>query len=269
MSTELIKARSLLAGIGTFLKQEKVLPAVLALHDALNIVLKVALMKSERAEFEASIEHAVFKLNGDTNLRKIYPLMISYARGRELELQTSLRDLLAELQESSVVEARQLLAERERQKAEGLNKGRQMIAKGEYDPAVQFFDKMIKFFREDAGLIVDVGELFLEAEQFDKALHYFSQSLANKPESVHLLNRIGMALRRLGKFREAEQCFLQAVAMVDNDERLYFNLGRVYLDWGAWDKAAEAASHALSLNPELGQAKKMRDYALQKKQQDG
>lgn len=267
MSTELIKARSSLAGIGTLLKQGKVLPAVLALHDALSIVIRSTLMKSERAEFEASIENAVFKLNGDGNLRKIYPLLISYTRGQEKELQAMLRDLLTELQESSVIEARKLLAERERQKQEGLNKGRQMIAKGEYDPAGQFFDKMIKFFHEDVELIVEVGELFLEVEQFDKAFHYLSQALDNKPESVHLLNRIGMALRRLGKFRDAEQCFLQAVALVDDDERLYFNLGRVYLDWEEWDKAAKAASRALSLNPELGQAKKMRDYAHHKQRQ--
>ncbi len=267
MSTELFKARSSLAGIGMLLKQEKVLSAVLALHDALSIVIRSTLMKGERAEFEASIEKAVFKLNGDANLRKIYPLLISYARGQEVKLQAMLRDFLAELQESSVVEARKLLAEQDRQKQDGLNKGRQMIDKGEYDPAGRFFDKMIKFFPGDVELIVEVGELFLKVEQFDKAFHYLAQSLDNKPESVHLLNRIGISLRQLGKFREAEQCFLQAVALVDDDERLYFNLGRVYLDWAEWDKAAEAASRALSLNPELDQAKKMRDYAHYKKRQ--
>ncbi len=267
MSKELTKARSALNGIGTLLKQGKVLPAVLALHDSLSIIVGTQLMKSERAEFESAIENAVYKLNGDANLRKIYPLLISYVRGQELELQSVLRELLAELQESSLVEARRLLAEREKQKQEGLARGRQMIVSGEYDPAAHFFDKMIKFFHEDVELTVDVGELFLEAEQYDKAFRYLAQSLQNKPESVHLLNRIGMGLRRLGKCQDSEQCFLQAIEMVDSDERLFFNLGRVYLDCKSWDKAAEAASRALSINPELDQARKMRDYALQKKQQ--
>lgn len=267
MSSELIKARSSLASVGTLLKQEKILPAVLALHDSLSIILRTQLMKSERTEFESAIENAVYKLNGDANLRKIYPLLIGYTRGQELELQTMLKELLAELQESSVNEARLLLAERERQKQEGLAKGREMIAAGEYDPAMHFFDKMINYFNEDFDLIVDVGEMFLDADQLEKAYHYFSKSLGNKPESVHILNRIGIGMRRLGKFPDSEKCFLQAIKIVNSDERLYFNLGRVYLDSGEWDKAAEAASRALTLNPDLDQARKMRDYAHQKKQQ--
>lgn len=267
MSKELTKARSALHGIGTLLKQGKVLPAVLALHDSLSIIAGTQLMKSERAEFETAIENAVYKLNGDPNLRKIYPLLITYAKGQELELQSVLKELLAELQESSLVEARRLLAEREKQKQEGLVRGRQMIAAGDYDQAAHFFDKMIKYFHEDVELIVDVGDFFLEAEQYDKAYKYLAQSLEDKPESVHLLNRIGMGLRRLGKCDDSEHCFLQAIDLIDDDERLYFNLGRVYLDCRAWEKAAEAASRALSINPELDQARKMRDYALQKKQQ--
>lgn len=267
MSTELIKARSSIAGIGTLLKQEKILPAVLALHDALGPIIRTQLMKSERAEFESVVEKAVNKLNSDANLRKLYPLLLKYARGQEAELQTMLRELLSELQESAVSEAREMLAERERQKQEGLAKGRQMIASGEFEPAALFFDKLIKSFQEDVDLTVDIGELFQEAKQFDKAFHYLSHSLQNKPESVHLLNRIGMGLRKLGKCQEAEQCFLQAITLVDNDEQLYFNLGRVYLDSQKWAKAEEVASKALSLNSNLDHARKMRDYAHQKSQQ--
>jgi tetratricopeptide (TPR) repeat protein len=266
MSTELIKARSSLAGIGTLLKQEKVLPAVLALHDALGLIVRTQLMKGERAEFESAVENAVYKLNGDSNLRKIYPLLLKYTRGQEVELQAMLRELLAELQESSVNEARLLLEERERQKRDGLVKGGQMIAAGEHDQATHFFDKMIAHFHEDVELTVDIGDLFLQASQFEKAYHYLRQSMQNKPESVHILNRIGMGLRRLGKCQEAEECFQRAITLADDDERLYFNLGRVYLDCCEWDKAAETASKALSLNPGLDQAKKMRDYAQQKKQ---
>ncbi|HDQ41842.1 MAG TPA: tetratricopeptide repeat protein [Desulfonatronum sp.] len=266
MSTELIKARSSLAGIGTLLKQDKVLPAVLALHDALGLIVSTQLMKSERTEFESAVEKAVYKLNQDSNLRKVYPLLLNYTRGQEVELQAMLKELLAELQESLVNEARLLLVEREKQKQEGLAKGREMIAAGEYDPAAHFFDKMISFFHGDVDLIVDVGELFLEAGQFEKAFDYLLQCLHSKPESVHLLNRIGIGLRRMGKCEEAKECFRQAIGLAADDERLYFNLGRVYVDGCEWDKAVEAASKALDLNPELEQARKMRDYARQKQQ---
>ncbi|WP_045221061.1 tetratricopeptide repeat protein [Desulfonatronum thioautotrophicum] len=265
MSTELIKARSALAGIGTLLKQEKVLPAVLALHDALGLIIRTPLIKSERSEFERSLENAVFRLNGDANLRKIYPILLKYTPGEETELQAMLRELLGELQENAVQDARRLLAEREQRKQEGLAKGRQLILSGRYDPAAQFFDKMLKYFHDDQELKVDIGELFLEAEQFDRAFEYLVDSMRNSPESVHLLNRIGMGLRKLGKCSEAEKCFQQALKLSADDERLFFNLGRVYVDCADWDKAAEAASQALTLNPNLEQAQKMRDFALRKK----
>lgn len=265
MSTELIKARSALAGIGTLLKQEKVLPAVLALHDALGLIMRTPLIKSERAEFERSVENAVFKLNGDANLRKIYPILLNYSPGEEAELQGMLRELLNELQENAVQDARKLLAEQERRKQEGLAKGKQLLQDKQFDPAVQFFDKMLKHFHDDHDLKVDIGELFLDAGQFDQAFAYLVDSMQNSPDSVHLLNRIGMGLRKLGKSSEAEKCFQQALNLSNDDERLYFNLGRVYVDCTNWDKAAEAASRALEINPDLEQAKKMRDFCLRKK----
>lgn len=265
MSTELIKARSALASIGTLLKQEKVLPAALALHDALGLIIRTPLIKSERSEFERSLENAVFRLNNDSNLRKIYPLLIQYGPGQEVELQGTLRELLNELQESAVRDARNLLAEQERRKQDELSKGQQLIREGQYESAEQVFASLLGSFVDDLEMRVDIGELFLDAGQSDRAFAHLMDSLQSNPQSVHLLNRIGMGLRKLGRLAEAEQCFEHALKLSADDERLYFNLGRVYVDGGHWDKAAEAASMALSINPELEQARKMRDFSVRKK----
>ncbi len=264
MSNELIKARSALAGINSLLKQQKVLPAVLALHDALGVIIRTPLMKSERSDFERSLENAVYQLNGDPNLRKIYPILLQYTPGEEAEVQGVLRELLGELQENAVQDARNLLAERESRKQEGLAKGRQLILEEQFDPAEKLFDKMLRHYHGDQELRVDIGEMFLEAGQFDRAFTYLNDSLHSNPDSAHLLNRIGMGLRKLGKCEEAEQCFLQALKLSKEDERLYFNLGRVYIDRGFWDKAEQAASKAMALNPDLEQARKMRDFAHRK-----
>lgn len=264
MSTELIKARSALAGIPGLLKQEKVLPAVLALHDALGHIIRSPLMKSERTDFERSLENAVYHLNVDANLRKIYPIHLQYSPGQEATLRATLLELLGELQENAVQDARALLAERESRKQDGLAKGRQLIQEEKFDPAEKLFDKMLRHYHGDQELRVDMGELFLEAGQFDQAFTYLIDSLQSNPESAHLLNRIGMGLRKMGKCEEAEQCFLKALKLSNEDERLYFNLGRVYIDRGQWDKAEQAASKAMALNPDLEQARKMRDFAKRK-----
>ncbi|NCC60646.1 MAG: tetratricopeptide repeat protein, partial [Verrucomicrobiae bacterium] len=41
----------------------------------------------------------------------------------------------------------------------------------------------------------------------------------------------------------------------------YFNLGRVYLDMKMWKNAITAADRALAINPEFGEAKKMKLFA--------
>ncbi|MDD4952474.1 MAG: hypothetical protein PHV85_08000, partial [Desulfovibrionaceae bacterium] len=120
MSTELITARKKISSVGTLLKQKRHMPAVQSLHDALIMVLKHTLMRSERDEFERMIAQAVDTLNNDKGLRQLYPLIIRYNPGKEKELLEAMRELLVELQRVVTENAQQDLAELERRKQEGL-----------------------------------------------------------------------------------------------------------------------------------------------------
>ena len=48
------------------------------------------------------------------------------------------------------------------------------------------------------------------------------------------------------------------------DPNLYFNLGRVYLDWERWDKAERASRLALRLAPTFVEARKLLNFVLKK-----
>ena len=71
-------------------------------------------------------------------------------------------------------------------------------------------------------------------------------------------------LRKLHKFDIAEKYFMRAVEFAKSDPNLYFNLGRVYLDWQRWDKAERASRLALRLSPEFVEARKLLNFALKK-----
>lgn len=264
MSAELGKARQLLSSVTQHLKQGKHLPAASALHEALGIMLRSQLMKSERDQFVGLIEQAVFTMAQDKALRSIYPLKIDYAPGQERELYAAMRTLLGELQANVADEAKQIIEDKEKKRAQGLAEGQQFLDGKQYDQAKKRFNSVIEEFHNDAGLKAEVGERFMNAGRYGEAVEYLGEALQDDPEAVHLYNRIGIALRKTGDFQTAENYYQRALEIESRDGHLYFNLGRLYVDWGRWDKVAEAAKRALAVAPDFEEARKMLAFALKK-----
>ena len=76
MSTELIKARAKITGVNKYLKQEKLLPAIVSLHEAIGIIVREPLLKHEKDEFSRFLGDALSKLNNDQGFRKLCPIVL-------------------------------------------------------------------------------------------------------------------------------------------------------------------------------------------------
>lgn len=264
MATSLTKARSQIAKVSTFLKQEKLLPAATSLYEALLGMLKTQLMKNERDEFERMIADAVYILNNDANLRKVYPLTINYAPGEEKNLAEALRELLNALQDSAVDEAKEKLSDIMARKEKALHEGMTLIVENKVDEARRVLEKLAREFPKDAELKAQIADLFIKGELYEDAFQYLDQALEMNPDQIHLYNRIGIVLRKLKKFEIAEKYFIRAVGYAKNDANLYFNLGRVYVDWQRYDKVEKASRLALRLKPDFLEAKKMLTFSLKR-----
>lgn len=264
MSTELIKARSKISSITGYLKLGKLLPAIMSLHDALGVILRTPLIKHEQDEFSRSLEQSLFVLNKDAEFRKVCPVLLEYRKGGEKELLDTLRTVLQDLQGSAVDEARAMLASKEKAKQDALNRGRELLAAGKHKEAKAIFDKALLQFGGDTDLKTEIADLFIGAERYEMALEYLAQALADFPESVHIMNRIAMALRKLGRFEDAEQYYRKALEYAKDDPNLFFNMGRMYVDWKQWRKAAKVAELALRIKPDFEQAQKMLAFAQKK-----
>ncbi len=261
MSTELIKARSQLGKVRTFLKQEKYLPAVQALHDALLTVLRSPLMKKEKEEFAALLEEAVYQLDSNKGFHQFIPLKIQYTRGKEKELLSLLRECLEELQNNAVDQAKKQIEELEQRKHEELEKGRGMVERQEHDAARSHFHALVQDYADDSELKADIGEIYLKAQLYEDAYGYLAQALEDSPDSLHLYNRIGIALRKMGLFETAEKYYFKALSLIKDDPNLYFNIGRLYVDWQRWDKVMDMAQRALDIQPAFNEAQKMLAFA--------
>lgn len=264
MSTELIKARSKLSGIQRYLKQKKMLPAIVSLHDAISVILRTPLMAHEKKEFATSVEQALYTLNHDPEFKKICPMILEYSEGQEKQLLSSLKELLEDLQGSAVDEAKELLAAIEEQKGIGLERGKELLKRKKFKDAKFVFNKLTLQFADDTDLKTQIAELLLKAERHEDALEFLTQALKELPESAHLYNRIGMVLRKMERFETSEKYYAKALKLAKTDPGLYFNIGRLYIDWKKWDKVARVAAMAVKISPNFTEAKQMLVFAKKK-----
>ena len=108
------------------------------------------------------------------------------------------------------------------------------------------------------------ADSFLLANENEQAEKVFAELLAKNPKDRFLLNRLGMALRKQGKFREAIDHYRKAVSNADiEDENLHFNLGRCLFETGQFEAATVELNKSLNLNPELHSARQILDKILQ------
>lgn len=267
MSAELTKARKLIRDVSTNLKQKKLQSAAQYLQDALLIILKSQLMKSEKDEFGQLISQAVHLLNADKNFNQIYPLQLHYTPGDEKALYQQMVEAVREITQSSTEAAQALLAQMAQRKIEGLKNVEAKLAAGHPDEAKRLADAVIREFPQDTDLKAEIADLFLKYDHYQQAFEYLDEALKNDPEAVHLYNRIAIVLRKMKDFATAEQYYRKALQCCQHDEYLFFNIGRLYHDWQKWKHMGEMAKRALKINPGFEQAQKMLQFAMKKMEQ--
>ncbi len=231
------------------------------MYDAVGFVLKSQLMKHEVQAFTEALDKAAYLVSNDRELKKIYPLQISYKPGEEKELQESLYALLAFLQENLNEEINAHLASQEDRKQKQLALARELLQADETDKAKQVCQRLVDSAAYDADLKVTVADLFLEVGKYDEALEYLKAAYTDNPDSAQVFNKLGIVLRKSGRLDEAEKFYIQALERQTKDEFIYFNLGRVYIDMKSWKNVITCADRALNINPEFLEAKKMKMFA--------
>ncbi len=268
MSAELSKARQQMGQIRTMLRQGKTQPAVQAAYSTLVTILKTPLMKSEREEFERMMDEAIFSISQDPEVKKISPLQLVYTPGDERLLLEPLRSLLEAFDSTILDAAKEAKRLQEERKRKLLEEGESRAQAEDLDKAREIFNRAAREYRDDPAYIGEIGELCIKYGLFEEAIGYLEEALAQNPALAHLYNKIGMVLRRTRKFQTAERYYLKASEYLGKDPNLFFNLGRVYVDWGKWRKAVLAAGGALKLDPDFAEARKLLQYAQKKMEEE-
>ncbi len=132
--------------------------------------------------------------------------------------------------------------------------GKLLIKAGRPEEAELAFKNALKHSSKNADLHTEIGEAYLAAGMDDRAAEAFRGSLTIT-EDINVYNRLGIALRRKKRFKEAIQEYRKALAIAPNDEVLYYNIGRALLEDGQGDAAVMAFKKALQIDPDFQECK--------------
>ena len=262
MSQEMSGIRRALSRVSSDMKQGQYISAATSIRDAARLFTRgVSMIKNEHEEFVTMLHAGCELLRYSKEVAKYFPLAIAYTPGQEAALVALMSQLIEALQEAATEDT---IKKHEERKQAGLVKGRKELADGEHDQARRTFRELTDEYSDDSQLATEVGETFLQAGLYEDASRYLGAAARLTPDSAHVFNRLGIALRKMKRYDKAEQYFLHALSLESDDPNLYFNLGRLYLDWMDWEKTVIFAEKALALNPEFTEAAKLAAYAKRK-----
>jgi len=127
--------------------------------------------------------------------------------------------------------------------------------------AEQEYLKLNRIDEENIRANFGLGLLYLSMDKREQAAYIFNQLVGLEetfePQHKHLFNAFGISLRKKGLFDEALKYYFRARELSDDDDHLLLNIARVYYEQGKLREAEAAAREALSINPDLSEARRL------------
>jgi tetratricopeptide (TPR) repeat protein len=112
---------------------------------------------------------------------------------------------------------------------------------------------------KNAQLWIQLGNLYFDSHQYQKAIDAYDKALAIQPNNPDVITDQGVMYRELKQFDKAVASFERAQQIAPTHVQSAFNLGVVYLhDLNLPDKAAAAWNKVIAMapnSPQAGQAR--------------
>lgn len=132
------------------------------------------------------------------------------------------------------------------------------LARGDGERAGELFEQAVAGAAKEAQSLIEeikraIAERCLE-RQPEMAERYFRSIIADKKDGlsradIATFNRLGIALRRQGKWEDAVAEYGRALAISPQDENILFNTAVAYAEGGRHGDATASLEKALELNP--------------------
>ncbi len=102
-----------------------------------------------------------------------------------------------------------------------------------FTEAIKQLELVRKKYPRKSILNVDLGTLYMQAGQLDKALVILRKTYKRDPTDMYAVFQLAQALEKKGQFAEAERLYNEVARTMPEYSRLYYELGRMKADQGA------------------------------------
>jgi len=120
---------------------------------------------------------------------------------------------------------------------------------GNYDKATDLIYKAF-IINPSFDYCRDLGDIYLESNNLDKAVEFYSKALNFDTQSFEVLNLLGKAYHKLNRFNESSNCFEKVLQLKPDYEAGYFNLGNLFKEINMPDGAKNCYLQAIKLKPD-------------------
>jgi len=141
------------------------------------------------------------------------------------------------------------------------NLGTALSAAGAKKDAAEAYRKALQLRPDSTEAIRNLGRILLDLGQLDEAISIFGRAVTtDAPANVY--NDLGVALKRAGRYEEAESVFRQAIARNPAYAPAHYNLAICLVHRGNTNDAARAFEAYLTADPGAADAETVRQWIL-------
>ncbi|MCB0807241.1 MAG: tetratricopeptide repeat protein [Bacteroidales bacterium] len=137
-------------------------------------------------------------------------------------------------------------------------KGNAYREKGEYDKALQNFDRALQKRPRLARVLENRGHIYLLLNNYESAISDLNKATTLDPESEYAHCTLGFAYRHTGEFNKAIKHLNKAIELKKDYADAYFNRGKIYLEQGNTTEACADLKQSLHLDLDQGNAREAR-----------
>lgn len=246
------RARQYLIKAKLFIKEHPVEEFIKLLVFSLYVYYKGnnKLLAREKKEFKDLFSQSINLINLDQRIKEIMPDPLIYDAGSELALIDTLKHIPNLLKNN--IDLVEIMKEQELAKAkeDRLKKALNMIHKNRFDGALSQFTKLSDQFPNDYELHKDISWKLYEVKHIE-CITFLEKTIKLNPYDAESHAALGQVFRRIKKFEESIECYLQALAIEVDNTTYMFNLARVYIESRQWDNARDILSQLLEVDPDM------------------
>lgn len=264
MNTAPKEIRENVARAKGYLRRDEIPRALDAMSSAIREFADVTLFKQARFELTVQFEEFLNELNRHPQMQALLdpertgnPRKINFQSGKEKILATVLEGLskiLVSSAENAKLEAQNNLQQR---KKELIETGKSRILSGDIARGRSFLKRAAAEFGQEAGVLLEIGRILFELEQFQDAAELFESATESFPKEVEAYAEAVDAYTNALEFEKAEKIYLKIFRQFGGHPKTYGRLAKLYLKWGKRLKAEEFANRALQADAEQTEAQEV------------